>query len=426
LTGLQPTPKQKEAHRIASESEIVLFGGAIRGAKTFWLFLENFHYAFTYKGSRWLFLRQSETTLKRNTFPSFNQFLSTGVDQYVDKWDMSTLTVNWINGSQTVFMAESYDHDKELNRFRGLEINGAFLDELNELQEVTFDKVIERSGSWTHAQADKHGNPCPVKILASCNPSHNWVRERFYEKHLTNTLPKGWAYVPAKITDNPHVPQAYLDNLRNNLPKMLYEKFVEGDWDAVDVKKPFAYSFKQEHISSIAQFNPDLYVYLSFDFNIDPATCAVFQFTEDYIYQIDEFHLKTSSIYELCEHIKVKYPNSVYLVTGDASGWAREKATAGLINMYEIIEAQLRIPRAATRTPRSNGLIRDSRVLLNSILEHQNFFINPICKETIKSLSFCETDENGDIPNKMEHLKHHLDTVRYFFNTFFYKYVKLY
>jgi hypothetical protein len=31
-------------------------------------------------------------------------------------------------------MSESYDSDKELNRFRGLEINGAGIDEINEIR----------------------------------------------------------------------------------------------------------------------------------------------------------------------------------------------------------------------------------------------------------------------------------------------------
>jgi len=40
-------------------------------------------------------------------------------------------------------MGESFNEDKDLNRFRGLEINGAGMDEINEMQPQTFYKLIE-------------------------------------------------------------------------------------------------------------------------------------------------------------------------------------------------------------------------------------------------------------------------------------------
>ena len=72
--------------------------------------------------------------------------------QFVKDFNNTSLVLTWNNGSQIIFMAEGYDTDKELNKFRGLEFNGAFIDEVNEVQEVTFDKIIERSGSWFGSQ----------------------------------------------------------------------------------------------------------------------------------------------------------------------------------------------------------------------------------------------------------------------------------
>lgn len=163
--------------------------------------------------------------MKRNLLPTFNTFIELGVGQYVKKFDQTMMTVTFINGSQLMFMSESFSEDKELNRFKGLEINGAGMDEINEMQEATFNKLIERSGSWTKA------GEVPPKIIGTCNPSHGWVKERFYDKWRDKKLPKGWAYVPALITDNPYVSKTYLESLRRNMPQWEYEVFVNGNWD---------------------------------------------------------------------------------------------------------------------------------------------------------------------------------------------------
>ena len=148
-----------------------------------------------------------------------------GFDQYLKKWDGQTMTATFNNGSQIMFMAESFDGDKELNKFRGLEINGAGIDEVNEIQEQTFNKVIERSGSWNGAGV------VPIKIICTCNPTHGWVKNRFYDKWEANKLPEGWRYIPAKLTDNPYLSPDYVTSLQKNMPEYEYKVFVEGRWD---------------------------------------------------------------------------------------------------------------------------------------------------------------------------------------------------
>jgi predicted phage terminase large subunit-like protein len=148
-----------------------------------------------------------------------------GFQQYVKDWNQSTQVITFTNDSQILFMAESYDTDKELNRFRGLEINGAGIDEINEIQIETFYKVIERAGSWSNA------GTVPIKVLGTCNPSHGWVKEEFYDRYKQGTLRQGWAYVPALITDNPYITKEYLKSLTDNMPEYQYQVFVEGNWD---------------------------------------------------------------------------------------------------------------------------------------------------------------------------------------------------
>lgn len=224
MTRIYLTPKQREANNLLEENTVLIYGGGIRGGKSFFLLLTIITYCFKYPGSRWLVLRESMPTLKRNLFPTFIKLLDMGFRQYVKEWNQSTQEVTFTNGSQIIFMAESYADDKELNRFRGLEINGAGIDEINEVQAVTFYKIIERSGSWQNSNA-------PIKIIGTCNPSHGWVKETFYDPHKNGTLKKGWSFIQALVTDNPYLRKDYLQSLIDNMRQYEYEVFVKGNWD---------------------------------------------------------------------------------------------------------------------------------------------------------------------------------------------------
>ena len=244
---IQPTLKQQEAHELLQHNRIVLYGGAIRGSKSFWGCFEIITYCMAYPNSRWLLLRKSLPVIKSTLLKTFREnFLEKGMQRYVESFPETSLVLTWKNRSQILFMSENYDDDKELNRFKGLEINGAFIDEVNEIQEVTFDKIIERSGSWFQSPG------CPTKIMLSCNPTNNWVKKRFYDRWKEGTLPQGQAYIQAKIFDNPFIPPDYLESLKL-LPRYQYEVFVNGDWEVqIQTGNEFLSSFRTEsHITGV-------------------------------------------------------------------------------------------------------------------------------------------------------------------------------
>lgn len=192
------------------------------------------------------------------------------------------MTVTWSNGSQIIFMSENYDTDKELNRFRGLEVNGGGADEVNELHVETFYKLIERAGSWTGSKG------CPIKILLTCNPTQGWVKDLFYKRYVNNTLPNGWAYVPAKITDNPYVNPKYLESLKT-LPIDQYKIFVDGDWNVSAIGTLFKHSdlkrFKQSDLPK--EFDGTLSFIDVADEGEDYFSQPIAKITDDKVFIID-------------------------------------------------------------------------------------------------------------------------------------------
>ena len=224
-TPIYLTPKQREAHNILKDNTLLLYGGGIQGGKSFFGLIELFLLSIKYPRSRWIAMRKSGPDLDRNLITSWNELANKGIGNYIKSFNQRTMVITFHNGSQIMFMAESFDTDKELNRFKGLQINGGLLDEVNELQEKTFYKIIERAGSWD-------GSPrCPIKLILTCNPTHNWVKTLIYDKWAKDELKEGWKFIPALITDNPYKPKEYIKSLTDNMPAHEYEVFVKGNWD---------------------------------------------------------------------------------------------------------------------------------------------------------------------------------------------------
>lgn len=383
-----PTPKQKEAHRELQKNNIVLYGGAIRGAKSYWGCMEIITLCFSYPKSRWLILRESLPTLRRTLLVTFqSEFLDKGLKDYVTDFNQQTLTLTWNNGSQIIFMAESYDTDKELNRFRGLEINGAFLDEANELQEVTFDKVIERSGSWFGSKG------CPTKILMTANPSNNWLKERIYNKWKDGELPKGISYIPAKITDNPHIPKEYLEGLKM-LPRYQYEVFVEGNWD-IQIKTggEFYKCFElDQHVKKDLEYNPSLPLHISWDDNVNPyLPLGIFQLHGTELHMIDEIAGKSpnNTVKSVCNEFIRRYPNhkAGLFIYGDATANKEDTKLEKGHNFYRLVTDYLKDYRPSLRVMASNPSVVMRGNFINTIFEKNifdlAFYINESCKFAI-------------------------------------------
>jgi hypothetical protein len=316
---IKPTPKQIEAYQACENNNIVLYGGSIRGGKSYFLILYAFTLAFKYPNSRWIFVRQSLPVLKRTLLVSFREILENGFNQYVESFNQNDMTVKLKNGSVFVFLAESYDTDKELNRFRGLEINGAFIDEANEIQLVTFNKIIERAGSWFHSPN------CPSKIIMTANPTNGWLKEVIYDSV---------AYIPARIFDNPYIPKEYLESLKM-LPKYEYIVFVEGSWD-IQLKTggEFYKGFElAKHVKPV-KYDINQTFHISIDSNVFPyIAVSIWQLQKvNDIWQIKQVH-----------ELPCKDPDNTAKRAGEkVAKWLQTIGYSGSVFMYGDVSTKAR------------------------------------------------------------------------------------
>ena len=391
--------------------ESLLYGGAAGGGKSYVSLATLILLAKIFPNSKSHVIRESLPSLKRTTIPTFFKLCP---KSFIRSYHQTDHIVTFVNGSTLEFFPENFNMDKDLTRFDGLETNFFLIEEAQEVQKKTFEKCKLRVGRHIIP------NQPPRLILLTCNPSQTWTKTEFHEPAMGGTLPPSYFYKRALMIDNPTLPTEYLAAMEN-LDEMTRAVFVNGDWDVIDVDRPFAYAFnKFKTVKPNVEINPKEPIILSFDFNVDPITCIAGQSFNDKIRIIREFRLRNSDIFQLCETIRVAFGDRFFIITGDASGANRSAMTKGALNYYMIIRDELGIPKSAFKVPSVNPSIKNSRVLLNSMLEkHPDLIIDSSCQFLIHDLQNVETTANGDIDKGRDaSLTHLLDCFRYYLWTF--------
>lgn len=284
IVDFSSNKKQEEA-MLAVQSEkynLLLYGGAIRGGKTFWGLAALLVLCSVFPKSRWCVIRENNEKIRTTTIPSFTKIEASGVLR------QSPYEYTHPNGSVVLFKSENYASDKELNWMKGLEVNGFLFEEINECQQATLYKAMERAGSWSVPGRQ----PFPY-ILATCNPTQGWVKDLIYTPWKAGTLRENWIYIPAKITDNAaNLDKIYVEGLKN-LPMYEYEVYVNGNWD-IQVKTggEFFKNFELQDHTKPFRVDPDIPIHLSVDSNVMPyiAITAWQMVKEGDIWKVKQVH----------------------------------------------------------------------------------------------------------------------------------------
>lgn len=108
--------------------------------------------------------------------------------------------------------------------------NCAF-DELTQFKESDYRYLLSRVRRL-------QGSPVPLRVRAATNPGgvgHDWVKKRFVDEGAVGT------FIPAKLTDNPHLDQEAYLNALNLLDDLTRRQLRDGEWvrDAGGIIYPF-------------------------------------------------------------------------------------------------------------------------------------------------------------------------------------------
>ncbi len=236
IVDYQPTAKQNLLH--GSDADESLYGGAAGGGKSKALVMDAFFRACRTPGLMvYLFrrtYRELEDTLIREARRSIPL---PAVGKYVG----GEHEIRLHNGSFMLFRHCENDGDKE--KYQGAEIHALYIDELTHFPKDVYEYLK------TRLRAPKAIGVKPV-VRCTANPGgvgHAWVKDYFvdphpgggrhirrvYSKTLDEYQDRVVEFIPAKVTDNPHISADYVFELEQK-PDALRRALLEGNWDAFE------------------------------------------------------------------------------------------------------------------------------------------------------------------------------------------------
>jgi len=401
-----------------SKKKEFYYGGAVRGGKTFVCLAIFVMLAQRFPKSRWHVLRNSTPNLEGTTIPSLEKLCPPG-GPWIYKRDKGNYRLEFQNGSTIFLKAENITHDPNLAWMDGLETNGIMLEQMDSLDKRVLQKANERLGSW-------YIKPQPKGIiLGTFNPTQNWVKEALYEPFRDGTLKPHQYYLQALPRDNPFVTQDQYKTW-DNLDPIHFKTYIEGDWDAFSSEDAYIYTFSDnKHIQEV-EHNPNWITYFSFDFNVNPMTCIVAQHNEatEEIHILKEYRLPNSTIYDMCDRVKVDWDLSYIQVTGDPRGTARHSLSksaslnhfAVIMKEWGLVDRQLALPPYPAPGEEHNTL----RMIANSLLsKYPTFKIHPDCKNLITDIKYIAAPKGKREKHKEGENGHLLDAWLYYLYTYF-------
>lgn len=408
----EPFPKQQEFldAALSGNYSFIVYGGAIRGGKTFALLALFILLSRFFPGSRWAIVRKDLPTIKKNLYPSWNKIKP---ERFIQSHNNETHTVTFKNGSQIIFFPESYATDKEQDRWKGLEVNGFGFEEINECQRVSLYKAFERAGSYVIPNIKVQPKPL---VVGTCNPTQGWLKELVYIPFKNKTLKPAWLYIQSRIYDNLPLITAqpnYLPSLKENLNRYEYDVFVEGNWD-VQLKTggEFLRSFDLvKHIKPV-NYDTSTTIHISIDSNVYPHIAITgWQLIRNgdgwIIRQIEELPAKdpdntASRAGKKVVHWlqKIGYRGQVYLY-GDRSTKSRNNIDEDKRSFFQILNEQLIKAefRTIDKMPTSMPSVASVADFVNAIFDGEvrglSIEIGENCKTSINDYIETKADKDG-------------------------------
>ncbi len=378
---------------------------------------------------KWQYSRKHQVDIKESQFELLKSTISE-MGKYQDfNFNQSTLRITHRTGN--CFIAKGMD-DPE--KSKGLnDLSGFWGEEITEFDQ---EDVITVNQNLRTLKA-------PLQSIVGFNPIHeeSWVRSYYFTKDNAHILKPEFGGLGLRTTlyDNHFIDQeAYANDLivgacgNENIIRVV----LSGDWGQTENDNPWLYAFRDSylhntHIRALPFLDTEP-VYLSFDINANPLSCTAWQKSRQnggygaFIHCIAEFggHIKVEDI---CLHIKTRFPNSIFFVTGDRSG--QNEDVGRNQTFYQIVQGLLGLSNAQMNLNTHNLEHADSRMLCNAIFQHYPIFIDPSCVQLIADIRKARVDMESPkgsqlLKDRGEYKMDYFDSKRYFFQTYFNTYIK--
>ena len=191
----------------------------------------------------------------------------------------------------------------------------------------------------------------------------------------------------AKSTDNPYLPEDFIEGMRANYPANLLASYLDGEFTNLTQAAVYPEFSRELNKSEINAPSESDTLWLGVDFNVDRCWVSVCIQRADGIHVIAEHIARDTPgvIERMREHYQPWIDHGQLIVCPDASSQSRSTKNAGISDFGLMKQAGLRL-----QTQSANPFIRDRVLTLNTLILNakgeRQLFVHPSCKGMIKGL----------------------------------------
>lgn len=398
--------------------DVAVYQGGYGSGKTFAGSLLGILLALKFNGIRGLVGAQTYTLVRDTTLQSYFEHLDSmklvdGVDY---KWMSSEQKLIFRNNSEILFR-----HFDEPNKLKSLNLGFVEIEEMSDIPYDTFKMLLARMRQKIFPEWKNF----TYRIFGHTNPEiqQGWIYKTFFINP-----PPNYRLICAPTTQNIYLPEGFCEELKKLYDKSYYETFVlgkTGNYNENLVVKDFT----NENVRDI-QYQPDLDVHISCDFNVDPMAWVLAHKTENKVFYFDELVIENTTTSKTCDEFCSRYPNhkGKIIINGDASG--DNRSCMSEYTNYVIIKKKLESfgYNVEIRIKAFNPPIKNRIAAFNAKVKNANgevcLYISPKCEKLLYNmynLRYIEGSSKIDVPTytqikqskELKFLSHPFDAASY-------------
>lgn len=412
---LEFNEKQKQTLDALKTNKKILNCGAIRSGKTIvMLWLIGF-LCERIPGSTWLIGRKTYDAMLTDTIEVLRR--NPGLWIGKGEWKDGGREFHFTGGSKVFFR-----HLAEFEHILGMTLAGAYLEQMEGLDEKTFDAIEGRLSQWSNKKITEYKHKYKWQVaknklmipsnymMATCNTHRGtWIKNKLIDNENS-----GWKTINYTIWDNKeNLPANYIEELEKKSDEFK-QIYLEGKW--IKLKGLIYPEFSVNHIITGEIPNGKHYV------TIDPGyqtskfavlyCCAAddkFYFYDEICYNgkdTDDFEKKT--VAEIAKEIHIKNKlygiEPLYLIDPSSAS----KSSINHNSVQDVFKEHKIYPKSANNE-RKGAIFK-----IKDLFKSDKIQIHERCSNIIEELGLYQWSEKNDEPLKIN--DDFCDAMRYFIN----------
>lgn len=220
---------------------------------------------------------------------------------------------------------------------------------------------------------------------------------------------KGYEIIQAPTASNPHLPDGYIDNLKDIYPSQLLDAYLEGKFVNLTAGTVYSSYSRVTHRSSetIKQGEP---LYIGCDFNVTQQAATIYvQRDGGAVWHSVEQLTNMYDTPEMVRLIQEKWQSKghkIYMYP-DASGSSRKTVNASISDIALLEQAGFIV-----RAKKANPAVKDRVLAMNAALESGRIMINDSACPDVANCLEQQSYKNGE-PDKKSGNDHQNDATTY-------------